>query len=282
MGEEKQFYPTKPLQIEFRDPNELEVAETNVRYIIPPDEILEPLVESVRTTGILEPIILNQEGKIVSGQLRWTAAKRAGLKRVPCIRIYFPDKFSEMLCCMAQDYIRHNLTDEERYRFVCRARQMGYSVRDIARALGVAESTIWNWIGKFERVAPQIRGTEAEQKLYSLPTKKKLTVDRALRDSTLVRDLEKSVQLVEFASKAPLRDIEQVTRDIKSGLNVDLKKREQVIKEENELWEIRVPKKLAETFRRVLKLTKRDFLATILELLEEFVKENADVLLQAE
>lgn len=50
------------------------------------DEILEELVEAIKHNGILEPILISEDHKILSGFRRVAAAKKAGLDMVP-IRI---------------------------------------------------------------------------------------------------------------------------------------------------------------------------------------------------
>lgn len=274
------MFKTKVSAVFYEDPNKLEVADTNVRYLIPSEEALQTIINSVKEVGVLEPVVLNTEGKIVSGQLRWIAAKKAGLKEIPCVKIEFLDKFAEMIACIAQDTIRHPLTLEEKYKFAKKARELGYKVEEIAKALGVGESTVWSWLEAYERSPPQLQGTPSEKVLFKLPVKKKRVVDRALREPEYVKDLEKSVELLEFAKKAPLRDLEQIEKDVKQGLKVDLKKREEVHKVENVLWELRIPKKLDNMFKKILKKQGKDFLATVIELVEEYVKEHSDLLLE--
>jgi len=51
-------------------------------------EKLHDLAESIKSNGILQPIVVrtSQEGyEIIAGERRWRAAQQAGLKQVPCI-----------------------------------------------------------------------------------------------------------------------------------------------------------------------------------------------------
>ena len=51
-------------------------------------ESIEELAKSIERYGIIQPIIVTkQEGyyEIVAGERRWRAAKKAGLKEIPCI-----------------------------------------------------------------------------------------------------------------------------------------------------------------------------------------------------
>ena len=75
--------------------NHIEVDQTLRNYTDPEDE--ERLAHSVRTEGLLQPLLLNQTGgklKLVGGGRRLDAARRAGLVMVPAL-------------------IRENLSDDE-------------------------------------------------------------------------------------------------------------------------------------------------------------------------
>lgn len=52
------------------------------------EEALEELVRSIRSNGIIQPLILRPQGaryQLIAGERRWRAAQRAGLPRVPAI-----------------------------------------------------------------------------------------------------------------------------------------------------------------------------------------------------
>jgi ParB family transcriptional regulator, chromosome partitioning protein len=52
------------------------------------EEGLEGLTESIRSAGVIQPIVVRQVGdryQIIAGERRWRAAKRAGLSRVPIV-----------------------------------------------------------------------------------------------------------------------------------------------------------------------------------------------------
>ena len=52
------------------------------------EEALDELANSIKTYGVLQPIIVNKKDdyyEIVAGERRWRAAKKAGLEEMPCI-----------------------------------------------------------------------------------------------------------------------------------------------------------------------------------------------------
>ncbi len=64
-------------------------------------EALEALAESVKTHGVVSPILVKAGKKgmytIIAGERRWRASKLAGLKEIPCIiKEYSPEKVMEI------------------------------------------------------------------------------------------------------------------------------------------------------------------------------------------
>jgi ParB family chromosome partitioning protein len=55
---------------------------------------LDELTRSIRATGIIQPLLLRQQGsryQIIAGERRWRAAQRAGLHRVPALLRQVPE-----------------------------------------------------------------------------------------------------------------------------------------------------------------------------------------------
>ena len=53
-----------------------------------PSESIEELAKSIERYGIIQPIIVSKKDdfyEIIAGERRWRAAKKAGLKEMPCI-----------------------------------------------------------------------------------------------------------------------------------------------------------------------------------------------------
>ena len=64
------------------------------------EDLLEELADSIRQYGIIQPLIVQKENeyyKIIAGERRWRAAKKAGLKEVPVIiKDYMPQQIIEI------------------------------------------------------------------------------------------------------------------------------------------------------------------------------------------
>ncbi|MEP6947373.1 MAG: ParB/RepB/Spo0J family partition protein [Acidobacteriota bacterium] len=79
------------------------------------NEKLDELAASIRTNGIVQPIVLRPAGKryqIVAGERRWRAAQRAELRRVPAVVREVPDdKLLEI--ALVENIQRHELNPIE-------------------------------------------------------------------------------------------------------------------------------------------------------------------------
>lgn len=53
------------------------------------------LIESIRTKGILETLVIRDDNVILSGHRRWLAAKALNLEKVPCRILSFSDPLDE-------------------------------------------------------------------------------------------------------------------------------------------------------------------------------------------
>lgn len=60
------------------------------------EAIPEDFIESIRTHGIIEPLLIKWDKTIISGHRRWLAAKKAGLATVPARTCDFADELEEI------------------------------------------------------------------------------------------------------------------------------------------------------------------------------------------
>ena len=70
-------------QIEYLKTDDLIPYDKNPRFN---DEAVPAVVESIKTAGFLVPIVIDKNNVIAAGHTRLKAAKKLGLKEVPCIR----------------------------------------------------------------------------------------------------------------------------------------------------------------------------------------------------
>ena len=72
------------MKIERKDINKIRPYEKNPRKN---DQAVDSLVNSIKAFGFQVPIIIDNNGLIVAGHTRYKAAKKLGLKEVPCITV---------------------------------------------------------------------------------------------------------------------------------------------------------------------------------------------------
>ncbi|MFB6213964.1 MAG: DNA methyltransferase [Candidatus Nanohaloarchaea archaeon] len=76
-------------------PDKLRPHPRNKRVYGEDEELEESFVESVAENGVLEPLVVNRNHKIISGHRRWTAARRTGTEEVPVRVVEFDDELQE-------------------------------------------------------------------------------------------------------------------------------------------------------------------------------------------
>jgi len=79
---------TREVDIDLVDPNPHQ-PRTRFR-----EESLEELAQSIRSTGVIQPVVVRPVGsrfQLIAGERRWRAAQRAGLHRIPAIVREVPD-----------------------------------------------------------------------------------------------------------------------------------------------------------------------------------------------
>lgn len=112
---------------------------------------LNELAQSISLHGILQPIlvqVINEQGKyqIIAGERRWRAAKKIGLKQIPCLikNINDNDAFE---IAIIENIQREDLTPlEEAEAYNKLIEVLKYTQEDLAEKLGKSRSHITNTI----------------------------------------------------------------------------------------------------------------------------------------
>ena len=113
------------------------------------DAGLEELAESIRSQGLVQPIVVTpgSDGKftIIAGERRWRAARRAGLLEVPVVIRELESDRQLLELALVENLQRSDLNpveEGEAYRSLKEA--FGLSQEEIARQVGKGRSTISN------------------------------------------------------------------------------------------------------------------------------------------
>lgn len=177
------------------------------------EESLQELADSIRQFGIIQPLLVKEEGKrykIVAGERRWRAAKLAGLKKVPVIVKDFTDQ-EIMEISLIENIQREDLSVlEEAMAYQKLLQEFGYRQEDLAERLGKSRSAVTNKL-RLLKLPPDVLDMLKEKKLseghartlLSLPepAKQQEAAEIIVQNGLSVRDAERLIKQMLSAPK---------------------------------------------------------------------------------
>ncbi len=132
-----------------------------------PESGLEELANSIRTSGILQPILIRPAGEryqLIAGERRWRAAGRAGIETVPAVVRNIPDEEALELA-LTENLLREQLNPlEVAHAYDQLQKKFHLTHEQIAERLGVNRSTVTNTL-RLLGLAPEVQKLLAEGKI---------------------------------------------------------------------------------------------------------------------
>lgn len=161
---------------------------------------LEELAESIRSQGVVQPIVVTpgSDGRftIIAGERRWRAARLAGLQEVPVVIREVESDRQMLEMALVENLQRSDLNPvEEADAYRALMDSFGLSHEEIARQVGKARSTISNTV-----------------RLLTLPEE----VQDMLRDSRLAAGQARPLLAIENEE----RQLELARKTVQEGLTV--------------------------------------------------------------
>ena len=150
------------------------------------EESLASLTESVRTLGVLQPILVRPTDagyELIAGERRWRAAKRAGLQTVPAI-VRQAEDLGSLEQALVENLHRQDLNPlEEAAAYQQLIEDFQLTQERLAERVGRSRSTVANLLRLFQ-LPPAVQKLVREQRL-SLGHAKVLlgTPDRAYQEA---------------------------------------------------------------------------------------------------
>lgn len=213
------------------------------------DEAIQELAESIKAQGIVQPLIVREQGDIfelIAGERRWRAARAAGLSEVPII-VREADDRKVLELALIENLQRENLNPiEEALGYSELIRQFELTQEAVAAKVGKSRAAVANAM-RLLRLAPEIQNHLRNNRLSVGHAKvilglgdtdqQLLAADKVLRGNLNVRQTEKLVAQLgkpgTASSSAPtavavdphLADLENRLRE-RLGTKVQLKYRE--------------------------------------------------------
>ena len=195
-------------------------------------EALEELANSIRTQGLMQPIVVRPVGgeryEIIAGERRWRAAQMAGLGEIAVIVRDVPDE-AAIAMALIENIQREDLNAIEEAVALQRLQQeVGLTHEQIAEAVGKSRTTVTN-IMRLLGLAPEVRDhLEAGRlemghgrALLTLAPEQQLMVAREVLDKDLtVRETEALVRRIQAPTRpapapaAENADIRRLEREL--------------------------------------------------------------------
>src|SRR5688572_30285089 len=142
---------------------------------------LEHLAESIRSHGIVQPLLVRRRGEqyeLIAGERRWRAAKLAGLTRVPVVVKEVPDE-SLLEIALIENIQRENLNPiEEAQAYKKLIETVGLTQEALATRVGRDRSYITNYL-RLLRLPEDLQQLVIEGRLSTGHARTLLAVDHA-------------------------------------------------------------------------------------------------------
>ena len=110
-------------------------------------DALEQLADSIRQAGVLQPILVVENGmryRIVAGERRYRAARLAGLETIPCITRSLTE-VQQLEAALIENLQREDLNPiEEAQAIKALMQQCGYTQEEAAKRLGKSRPAVAN------------------------------------------------------------------------------------------------------------------------------------------
>ena len=123
------------------------------------DDLLHELAQSIRTQGIIQPLVVRPVGdhfELIAGERRWRAARMAGLTRVPIV-VREADDAEVLKLALVENVQREDLNPIDRARaYQSLIEDFGTTQEALADALGRSRTSITNTL-RLLRLPPEIQ-----------------------------------------------------------------------------------------------------------------------------
>jgi ParB family chromosome partitioning protein len=198
---------------------ELKFDENQPRKTFPQDKI-DAMAESIKAQGLLEPILIDENNKIVNGECRVRGCKKAGLNEVDVIRMNPKDQNDRWIKQLVSNY--HRIPEEplEQARILekltklysdrqFRKQGVDSGIREISRLTGIIKDTIENRLTLIE--APK----EIQQAIERKEIKPTYVIEASKAEPEHRKEIYKKIK------EGKYRDRDQIRDEIKYKKEID-------------------------------------------------------------
>lgn len=193
------------------------------------EDALDELAGSIKTYGVLQPIIVNKKEdyyEIVAGERRWRAAKKAGLTEMPCIIKDDLTSKSNKEIALIENLQRVDLNPIDKAKGLKELiDDYGMTQQELAESIGISRSNIANSI-RILNLDPRVIALAQEGKLTEGHCRNLVVIDdpekqykaalTIIEKGETVRDIERKIKNKKVAKEADPR-FEAIYRDIEDS-----------------------------------------------------------------
>ena len=176
------------------------------------EDTLEELAASIRTYGILQPLIVAQDEQqgfvIIAGERRWRAAKSGGLANVPCI-VRKRDEHSQLEIALIENIQREELSAIDEARAYHRLlEEHGYSHDTLSGKIGKDRTTVSNSL-RLLTLPPEILDDVQQKRLSAGHARAICGLDE--------KKMQLRVRDTVLSKKLSVRQTEDLVKQLKKG-----------------------------------------------------------------
>ena len=193
------------------------------------EESLDELANSIKTYGVLQPIIVNKKDdyyEIVAGERRWRAAKKAGLEEMPCIiKDDITDRANKEIA-LIENLQRVDLNPIDKAKGLKELiDDYGMTQKELADSIGISRSNIANSV-RILNLDPRVIKLAEDGKLteghcrnlvmIENPDKQYKAAMDIISKGESVRDIERKIKNSKITKQKDPR-LETIYRDIEDS-----------------------------------------------------------------
>lgn len=218
------------------------------------DEKIEELSESISKYGVLQPLLVKQNGmlyEIIAGERRWRAAKLAGLDMIP-VQVKKYDQKTIKEVALVENIQRENLNAvEEALAYQSLIEEYGLSQEEVAQRVSKNRSTITNSL-RILKLNPTVLEMIKSGKLSQGHARALLSIeDEELREKIAKRVIDENLSV---------REIEQIVKMEKLS---EYKKNKPKLTETEEARQLKIiikdlEKKLKQKLNTKVRIVQKD------------------------
>ena len=170
------------------------------------EEAINNLSSSIKKDGLINPIEVDSKNIIVTGEMRWKAAKKAGLKTITCkiIDVFGEDRSRRQL---VENFCRTDLTQWEYAQFLKKyMKSVGQLIsnKKLGEKLNISETSVKKWKALLEASEPM-------KKAVKKGMSNEIPMAIKYIDNKIKSKLEDKI----IKEKIPYRNVMQITAAIK-------------------------------------------------------------------